>query len=171
MVEAAGLLLVALDILLFFAAYEPLGSKMAAEQKRHRDARQMVRDLQARVDLLDKFQAALPDAAKRLEDFGNKRTPPRRQGFSTAAHLIQNVADASGVKPLSVGYRLDTTRNDPLERLALDVTVQGSYLNLLKFTHALETANDFILVREFTITPLESGALNMRLGADLYVTP
>ena len=62
--------------------------------------------------------------------------------------------------------------NDPLERLSLDINVQGSYPGLLEFSHALETANDFILVREFIFTPgEENGALGLRLGADLYVTP
>jgi hypothetical protein len=59
-----------------------------------------------------------------------------------------------------------------LERLELDISLEGSYLSLLKFSHALETANDFILVREFNFAPGgDNQALGLRLGADLYLTP
>ena len=163
--------LVALNLLVFFAVYRPLGNKVAEEARRHTELRQQIRNQQLRVDLLKKFEAALPEAGMRLEDFTTNRTPSRREAFSTAAHLIHKVADASGVKVSTLAYRLDTEHHDPLERLALDINAQGSYPGLLKFSHALETAKDFILVREFNLAPGDNGALSLRLDADLYVTP
>jgi Tfp pilus assembly protein PilO len=170
-VEAAGLGLVILDVVLYFAVYRPLGNMVASEQQRYSDVRQMVREQQIRVDRLEKYQAALPEADKRLEDFTSNHTPPRRRGFSTAAHLIRQVADASGVQPASVAYRLETTHHDPLERLGLEINVTGPYTGLLKFAHALETADDLILIREFSFAPGENGALSLRLVVDLYMTP
>jgi Tfp pilus assembly protein PilO len=164
--------LVVLDLVVFFAVYRPLGYKLDAEARRHTELRQTIRNQQVRVDLLKKFEAALPVAGKGLEDFMTNRTPSRREAYSTAGHLIYKVADAAGIKVTTVVYRLDTTHHDPLERLGLDISAQGPYAGLLKFSHALETANDFILVREFNITPGdEMGALGLRLGADLYLTP
>jgi Tfp pilus assembly protein PilO len=62
--------------------------------------------------------------------------------------------------------------HDPLERLAVEINAQGPYAGLLKFSHALETANEFILVRDFDLTPGgENGSLGLRLSADLYLTP
>ena len=171
-IETTGIGLVALDLLVFFAVYRPLGNKIDVEARRHAELRQTIRNQQVRVDVLKKYEAALPQAGKGLEDFTTNRTPSRREAYSTAAHLIHKVADASGVKVSSTAYRLDMEHHDPLERLELDINVQGSYPGLLKFSHALETANDFILVREFTFTPgEENGALGLRLGADLYLTP
>jgi Tfp pilus assembly protein PilO len=170
-VEAAGLGLVVLDVVLYLAVYRPLGSMVASEERRYTDARQRAREEQVRVERLRKYQAALPQADKRLEDFTTNHAPPRRRGFSAAAHLIREVADASGVQPASVAYRLDTKHNDPLERLGLEINATGSYTGLLKFAHALETAHDFILVREFSFAQGDNGALNLRLVADLYLTP
>lgn len=161
-----------LDLLVFFAVYRPLGDKLDEEARHHAELRQTIRNQQVRVDLLKKFEAALPEAGKGLDDFMTNRTPSRREAYSTAGHLIYKVADAAGIKVTTVVYRLDTAHHDPLERLTLDISAQGSYAGLLKFSHALETANDFILVREFNITPGdEMGALGLRLGADLYLTP
>ena len=169
-IEAIGFGLVALNILLYFGLYRPIGNQISAEEKHHRELRQEVRDLQGRVDLLGKFQRELPETAKQLEDFTKNRTPERRQGFSTAAHLIQKVAEEAKVKTSSVGFHLDTMHDEPLERLGLDISAQGPYTGLLKFSHALETANDFMLIREFTITPLEGGSLDLHLTADFYMT-
>jgi len=170
--EATGMGLVALDLLVFFAVYRPLGDRKAEVESRFHELQQAKRDQQIRVDVLKKYEAALPQAGKGLEDFTTKRAPSRREGFSTAAHLIHKVADASGVKVSTLAYRLDKEQKDPLERLQLEINVQGPYTGLLKFSHALETANEFMLVRDFTLTPGgENGALGLRLGADLYLTP
>ena len=171
-VEAIGLGVVALDLLVFFAIYRPLGYQVDGEARSHEALRQTVRNQQVRVDLLKKFEAALPQAGKGLHDFTTQRTPSRREAYSTAAHLVHKMADASGVKVSSMVYRLDTGHNDPLERLGVVINLEGSYPNLLKFSHALEIDNDFILLREFMFTPGgENGALGLRLGADLYLTP
>jgi Tfp pilus assembly protein PilO len=170
-VEAVGLGLVVLDAVLYLAVYRPLGSLVASEERRYADARQRAREEQVQVERLKKYQAALPQADERLKDFTSNHAPARRRGFSAAAHLIREVADGSGVQPGSVAYRLDTKRGDPLERLELEINVTGSYTGLLKFVHALETAHDFILVREFSFAQADNGALSLRLLADLYLTP
>ena len=170
--EAAGIGLVALDLVAFFAVYRPLGNKIDAQERRHTELRQTVRNQQIRVDVLKKYEEALPQAGKGLEDFAAHRAPSRREGFSTAAHLIYKAADAAGVKVSTLAFRLDTQHADPLEPLDVEINVQGPYPGLLKFSHALETANDFMLVREFTMTAGdENDALALRLGAELYLTP
>jgi Tfp pilus assembly protein PilO len=163
--------LVVLDLVVFFAVYRPLEDQLDREARRQTELRETIRNQQIRLELLKKYEAALPQVGKGLEDFTTNRTPPRRQAYSTAGHLIYKVADAAGVKVTSVGYRLESEHHDPLERLALDIGAQGSYAGLLKFAHALETANEFLLIREFTFSPGESGAISLRLGADFYVTP
>jgi Tfp pilus assembly protein PilO len=164
---------VALDLVVYFAIYRPLENQVESAARSHAALRQTVRNQQVRVDLLKKYEAALPQAGKGLEDFTTHRTPSRREAYSTAAHLIHKVADASGVKVSSMAYRLESGHNDPLEKLGLEINLEGSYPSLLKFSHALETDNNFILVREFMFTPGGgmNGALALRLGADLYLTP
>ena len=171
-IEAVGVGLVALDLVAFFAVYKPLGKRLDEEVSHHEELRQSVRNEQRRVELLQRYQADFPKVGKGLEDFTANRTPSRREAYSTAAHLIHKVADASGVQLMTIVYRPDTTRQNALERLGVEINAQGPYTGLLKFAHALETANDFLLVREFTIAAGgPNGALGLRLGADLYLTP
>jgi len=162
---------VALDIVVFFAAYRPLGMRLEAEERHHAELRQTVRNQKVRVDRLKKYEAALPQAGKGVGDFMTNRIPPRREAFSTAAHLIHKAADAAGVRLSGSAYRLNVEHKDPLEQLEITINAQGSYPGLLKFSHALETANDFLLVREFNFAPGEKGDLGLRLSVDLYLTP
>jgi len=171
-IEATGVALVVLDAVVFFAVYRPLGLMMGQAAGRHALMRQTIRKQQVRVDLLKRYEAELPAAGKGLQDFTTDRVPSRREAYSTAAHLIHKVAEASGVTISQMGYRLDTEHHDPLQRLGIEINLAGSYPSLLKFSHALETSNDFIVVREFYFTPGgEDGGLGLRLGADLYLTP
>jgi Tfp pilus assembly protein PilO len=170
--EAIGAVLVALDLVVFFALYRPLGSKLAAETHHQAELRQSIRNQQVRVDVLKKYEAAAPQAGKGLEEFMADRAPSRREAFSSAAHLIHKVADASGVQISNMGYRLDTDHHDPLERLMVEITAEGPYPSLMKFSHALETADDFVLIREFSFAPgNEAGAVGLRLGAELFLIP
>ena len=170
--EFAGVMLVALDLVVFFTVYRPLGEKISAETHRHAGLRQRIRNQQVRVDLLNKYAAAFPEVGKDLEDFTKHRTPERREAYSTADHLIHKMADAAGVKLTVVGFKLEKEQKDPLEKLALEINAQGSYEGLVKFSHALETANEFMLVRNFTLSPGgDTGAMALRLGAELYLTP
>jgi Tfp pilus assembly protein PilO len=165
--------LVALDLLVFYAVFQPLGRKIDSAEREHERIRETIRDQQARAEILKKYAVAVPQVGKGLETFTTNRTPSRREAYSTAAHLIHKIADAAGVKVASTGYRLDSaTHGDPLEKLELDINLQGSYAGLVKFSHALETTNDFILVRDFNFTPGgDNEPLGLRLGAELYVTP
>lgn len=170
-IEATGLTLVALALLVFFAVYQPLGNSVSKEERRYSELRQTVRDQQARVEVLKRFEADMPETAKGLEDFLTNRIPPRREAFSVADHLVHKIGDAANVKILGVSFRLDSQHKDPLQRLQLEINVQGPYDGLMKFSHALETANNIIQVREFSVSPGTAGGLSMRMGADLYLTP
>ncbi len=169
--EATGLGLVVLNAALYFAAYRPLEKRIASGQLRYSELRQAVHVQQVRVARLEKYRAELPQAGEQLMDFTSQHTPSRKRGFSTAAHLLRQLADASGVQPPGIVYRLGASNHDPLERLGLDISVGGPYPGLLKFAHSLETADNLILVREFSFAPGENGALGLHIVADLYLTP
>ncbi len=169
--EAIGAGLVVLDLVVFFGVYRPLGDKLDVEARRQDELRQSIRKLQVRVELLKKFQAALPEVAKQLADFTSNRIPPRREAYSSADHLVHKLADASGVKLSTLGFKLEPDHKEPLEKLALEIKAQGPYAGLVKFAHALETADEFLLVRDFEFTPGDNAPISLRLTADLYLTP
>jgi Tfp pilus assembly protein PilO len=169
--EIAGASLILLDVLLYFAMFRPVHAKVSLEQQRFATLRRSIFDGEIRIEQLKEFLAELPGAGERLSSFEQDHVPPRRQGFSEAAKLLRNATGQSATQLTYVGYKLDNAASGPLQRLGLVVNVAGAFPALLKFSHALETANVFVVLRSFTIAPGERGAMAMRVTADLYLKP
>ncbi len=165
--EIAALALVLLDVGLGFStawARKRLdaGKELLASTQRH------VFEEQARVARLEKSQSLLPGAEGQLKLFQTSYLAPRRQAFRRAASLVRELSERSGVQLTSVGYKLDSKHDAPLDRVGLEVGTLGAFQGLIDFVHGLETAKGFIVVRSVTFTQGEGG-LGMRLAADLYI--
>ena len=144
---------------------------LSSEQQQFAALRQRIYDEEVSIERLEKFREALPEAGKRLAALKRDHTPPRRQGFSQAAKLVRRLTEQSGTQLTSVAYKLDNNASGPLQRLGLVIVVAGPFPALLKFTHALETASGFIVIRSFNIAAGDTHALELKLAADLYLTP
>ncbi len=170
-VQWVAVSLAGLDVALYLAVVRPLG-RMRSDEQQARDAvEQRLGEQRARLERFRRFQAALPDAGQALKVFVRDHVPSRRRGFSRAARLVRRLSEASGLQLAGVSYRLNATDGGPLQRLGMEVTVEGRFSSLLKFAHAIETDSDFILVRDFAFQPGEGETLALRLGADLYLEP
>jgi Tfp pilus assembly protein PilO len=170
-IEGAALALVLLDAVLFLAVLRPLQNRETRVWTQLSETRHRVQETQVRVARLERFRANLPDAQEQLATFERDHIPPRRQGFSRVARLVRRLSEQSNLELSGVSYRLDAGREEPLERLGVELNVEGNFPDLMKFTHALETASDMIVLRDFTFGPGESGRVEMRLTADLYLSP
>ena len=170
-VEGTALALVLLDLTLYFALVRPLRTMRTEEEASYAAARERVRDLKARAARLEKYQASVPEAEGALADFLKEHLPARRQGFSRAHRMVRELTDNASLHLASVSYKLESSKEDPFERLAVQVEVEGTYSNLISFAHALETSSDLIALRDFNFEPTEGRSLALRLGADLYLKP
>ena len=160
-----------LDVLLYFGMFRSIQALVFSEQQQFTALRRRIYEGEARIERLRKFRAALPDAGKGVAEIMQDHAPPRRQGFSQAAKLVRRVTGQSGTQLTSVAYKLDKNTSGPLQRLGLVIVVAGPFPALLKFAHALETASDLIVIRGFSIVESDTGGLELRLAADLYLTP
>jgi Tfp pilus assembly protein PilO len=170
-IEAVALSLAGLDLVVYLAVARPLASAVESKQQEFSASRLGIRMSEVRLAKLSRSIAELPATGEDVKQFLSEHVPPRRRGFSRAAGLVRQITQDSGVQLTRVGYHLETERKDPLQRLGIQVNVRGPFENLLHFTHALETAKDFVLVRGLAFQPADNGGLALRLVADLYVTP
>lgn len=168
--ERAAVVLAVLDVALYFGAVGWLGGRVRAAQAQRNSAFGQVRRTGERVGNLERTLAEIPDTQKRLAHFEKKYVPPRQRGFSRGARLLRVEAEHSGVELTDVNYRLESKEHLPLDRLSIKLNVQGPYPGLMAFAHALETADDFLVVRAFTFQPGDNGVLALQLTADLYLT-
>ena len=169
--EVAGVGLVLLDLVVYLAVYHPLEQDVVDQEFQYSQVRERIREEQSRLERLEEFQAAVPGSGERWESFTEEQIPPRRRGYSAAAHVIHQAASDSGVQYPGIVFRQDSRHNEPLIRLGAEISTVGPYPAVLKFIHTLETASTFVLIRGFNLTPGDNGALNLRIAADFYVTP
>lgn len=170
-VEIAAVSAVVLDVAVYFLAILPLQQKILRDENSYRQVFAQVQRRRQHVVQLEKFNKALPAAEEHLRTFLKDHVPTRRRVFSDSAHLVRVLTQQSGVQLQSVSYKLSSEKDEPLDRLGLDVTVQGPFPNLLRFAHSLETAEDLILVKSFMFSAGEGGTVTLRVSGVLYLTP
>ena len=120
---------------------------------------------------LQQYWEALPETGKKLAALEREHTPPRRQAYSLTSELVRRIADQSGAQLIKVGFKLDDKVSGPLQRLGIVIDVDGPFPALLKFAHGLETASDLLVIQSFNLVEGENSPLQLRLAADLYLTP
>jgi hypothetical protein len=169
--EAAALGMAALDLLFYVAVARPLADGVRDQQTRFAEARLQVRLIQARISEAQDELNQLPSTDAAMKKFLEAHVPPRQRGYSRAAGLVHKLTDDSNVQLKRVAYRLTVDPKEPLERLGIQVSVEGPFEGLLKFTHSMETTDNLLLVRGVILQPGDSGGLGLRLLAELYVTP
>jgi len=144
---------------------------VSSQEQQFAALRRRIYDEEVRIERLKKFREALPEVEKKLAALKQDHAPARRQGYSQAAKLVRTATEQSGAQLVSVAYKLDTNVSAPLQRLGLMIVVSGPFPALMKFAHALETSSDLMVVRSFSMAESETEGLELRLGADLYLTP
>ncbi|MGH9430583.1 MAG: GspMb/PilO family protein [Terriglobia bacterium] len=167
----ALLVLVLLDALVYFLVNRPLEVWVRDTQERFTTTRLTWRQEKIRAARLEKRASALPAAGEQVDAFIQKRIPPRRLGFSRAARLVQQLSQQSGVQLDSLSYRLQEKPAAPLDDLGISVAIEGDFPKLMAFTHALETSQDLVVVRQFRFEQGDQGVLGLHLMADLYLLP
>ncbi len=166
-----GLVLLALDAVGYVVVERSLAALVTEKYGQFNSARAGWLQERMRVASLEKENAALPGELSQLKSFLAQHLPARRQGFSSAALLLQRLTQQSNVQLSGISYNLSASKGEPLDHMSLGVYVQGSFANLLAFAHTLETAQDLVVVRSFKFNPGDGGALGLRMTADLYLMP
>ncbi len=169
--EKVAVVFFAVDVVAYGILVFGLGRRVETASRLRDGLLQQHLQMRKRVARLNQFQASLPDAMKQLEKFKEERVPTRRQGYSSAARTIREIAQHSGVEVNAVSYKLESNPHAPLQRLGLTVNAEGLFPGLVQFARSLETSKIFIVVREFNFQQGEGNGLGLRVTADMYLTP
>jgi hypothetical protein len=169
--EAIAVGLVIFNVVLYVALVSPLKNMRVSAQNELSAARSRIRETKGRVSRLEQYRVDVPHSETELKEFLTQHVPDRRQGFSHAARMVRKMSEDSKVRLTGVSYKLSSPADDPLAHLGLEFDVEGSFPDVLRFTHALETSGDFLRVRSFSLNPAETRTIAMHVGAELYLKP
>ena len=169
--QVAGISLVLLDVLLYFVVYQQTQSQLSSELEQFASVRQRIFDGEARIERLTKYKAGLPETGKTLAALIEDHTLHRRQAYSQAFKLLRLVAEQSGAQLGKVDFKRNDRALGPVLPLGAAINVEGTFPQLLKFAHGLETSSDLLVIRSFSLTEGEDTPLQLRLLVDMYFTP
>jgi len=168
---AVGLLL--LDALLYFIVIQPTRSMTQQQFERSNEARLRIQKEEKQLKRLEWYKESVPMTEKEVASFLADQVQSKRKSFTRATRLVRELADQSGLDISGgISYRMDVTRDEPLDRMNITVLVKGPFNSLMNFAHGLETtSDDFFVIHDFNFDSSTEGAkLALKLSADLYLT-
>jgi hypothetical protein len=147
-------------------------SRVDAAREAYANLRAQAGAQQMLVTRLQETMATLPVTEGQMKLFLDNHVPSRREGFSRATHLIWSLKENAGVQLEGLSFKPEKrTQDEPLQPLAVEISLEGAFSNLINFAHSLETAGDFVVVRALNFNPGEGAKLSLHLSADFYITP
>ncbi len=137
-------------------------------QARHREYEQM------QQQLLAKQQEVLPtrgmdhklqQASKDITGFYDTRFPAQ---YSAVAEELGKLANETGVRLANVKYDPKAAPIEGLQKLNMEITMSGDYLQEVKFINALERDKMFFLIDAIALGE-QQGNVRLQLKAETYL--
>ena len=159
---AVGVLLL-LDVLAALFFLSPIGQSRAtldAERDRLFIERRVKKD-----ESLGDMKTKLAQAQTDLAGFYRDRFPERP---SAVPEELGKLAGASGVRVTEVRYTSEAGAAG-LQRVSMDATLAGDYLQVVKFLNALERDRMFFVIDEVTLNEQQGGFVRLQLKLETYL--
>ena len=163
---AAAAVLLALDLFAGAFLLSPLGRSRSAQED---DYNRIRVDLKAKMSEslpLRGMDKKLPQAETDLATFYKDRFPAQS---SAVPEELGRLASANGVRVSEVRYSSDPAGQAGLQRVSMDATLAGDYLQAAKFINALERDRMFFVIREVTLSDQQGGFVRLELKLETYL--
>lgn len=163
-VIAALILLGIVDLVALGVLLSPLAkSRQQREAELHSYQEQLK---QKKIDLgpsqgMDKKIAA---ASVDIASFYKQRLPGQ---YSQIDAALSKAAQANNVQLQSVSYKADRKQVEDLERVDVDMTISGPYVNDVKFINAVERDKVFFVINSVSLVGSSSG-IQLLVKAETY---
>lgn len=166
----ALLLLLGLDAVIYFGVVRPLDFADFDEKAQAALAFEVER-ARAEVERLEQIEGNLPATIAQLDRFVAQHFLGEEAGYSGMVGELERAAADVGVRRGRVDFHPYSVRERPeLVRIEITTTVEGSYLNLLRFLEALEQPANFYLLERLELASATRGpSLKLDLKLETYV--
>ncbi|MPZ21200.1 MAG: hypothetical protein GEV06_25375 [Luteitalea sp.] len=146
-------ILLAVDLLLLVLVLFPLASRVRAAEARAVEASSRVAAARAQERLAKNTLAGKTRAAEELERFYTKVLPADGSEARRITYLrLAAMASESNLRPDRRSFSQEDERRGSLEQLDLTIVVEGDYQNIRRFIYALETAPEFVVIRDVALS-------------------
>jgi hypothetical protein len=127
----------------------PLASRVRTAEARAAQATSRVAAARAQERLAKNTAAGKTRATKELARFYAKVLPGDVSEARRITYLrLAEMASESNLRPERRSFSQESESRSSLDRLDLTIAVEGDYQNIRRFIYALETAPEFVVIRD-----------------------
>ena len=162
----AAAVLLALDLLAGLFLLSPLGRSRRAHQEDYDRLRVSLKSKMSESLPLRGMDQKLVQAESDLAAFYRDRFPAHA---SAIPEELGKLAGANGVRVTEVRYTSEAAGQAGLQRVSMDATLAGDYLQVAKFINALERDRMFFVIDEVTLNEQQGGFVRLQLKLQTYL--
>lgn len=162
----AAAVLLALDLVAGLFLLSPLGRSRRAHQEDYDRLRVSLKAKMSESLPLRGMDRKLVQAETDLAAFYRDRFPAHA---SAIPEELGKLAGANGVRVTEVRYTSEAAGQAGLQRVSMDATLAGDYLQVAKFINALERDRMFFVVDGVTLNEQQGGFVRLQLKLQTYL--
>lgn len=156
------------------AVYGAVTYRLATKQERlAREQVSLTEELASRREELGTLEAErerLSNNNEAATEFWDEVVKPRTPGLTEAVAEIDRLARSTGVTRGRTSYS-GTDLDVGLIEIGVNMPLEGSYFNLVRFINRLERSERFFLVREISLRGSEGGQLELGCDVSFFLKP
>ena len=158
--------LLAIDVACAAVFFSPLGKSGAAVAADFDSLRRQVKGKMRVVIPPDQVQQRVNDAGKQIDVFYKTRFPAEASNIS---ERLGALAAQNKVKLSQARYAMDDAEIPGLKQVTIEATLDGDYVNQVKFINALERDKLFFIVDSVNLGEAESGGVRLQVAVETYL--
>lgn len=165
-----GVLLL-VNLVVYAAVVYPLGQRVANSEERDRAADQALAQARAEHQQATGTLTGKARASTELTTFYNEVLPSSLAGARRLTHLrLPQMAREANLRFERGVYEQVEERDSTMRRLRIDMNLSGSYDAIRAFIHRLETAAEFVVIDNVTLSEdgVDTGSLSVSLQMSTY---
>jgi Tfp pilus assembly protein PilO len=157
------------NILLYGVGVYPLAQRVANIEQRNREAAQSLDQAQREHDAARGALTGKERATVELATFYKDVLPADLPGARNLTYLrLNQLARDAGLKLTNLDVERKPERDSTLERLQISLTLEGGYNAIRSFIYQLDTAPEFVVIDDVSLTDdigvQQAHRLSMRLS-------
>jgi Tfp pilus assembly protein PilO len=159
-------LMLAISALAAVALFTPWVGSRRAYQEQYGLLRPQLQTRLQQVAPLDNMEEKVERARRETSRFYEERLPTQA---SAIAERLGRLASASGVKISQVRYSTEDVEVPGLQRMRIDASLDGDYLQVVKFVNALERDDMFFIVDALSLAEQQAGRVRVEVAVETFL--
>jgi len=165
-------ILLAINVLFLFFWFRSPGRTEAQRREDLTRLEEQQQAAQLRLQQLQQLRKKVRDATRNEQEFAQANFLRRSSAFSEMLTDLERLATENRLQPGDIGYSLDDRGNQlGWVTVAVTLTVDGDYPDLVRFLNRLEQSELFWIVEGLTVSGRMGQKLRLNLQAATYLLP